>query len=570
MPRAEKPLEPGDSALTGFAGDLRTLREKAGSPPYRELARRALFSSTTLSDAAGGRRLPSLAVTLAYVRACDGDPDVWERRWRTTAAELNTPAAADGTAAPYRGLAAYSPEHAGFFSGRDRLLDTLTARVAADRLVVVVGPSGAGKTSLLRAGLAARLSGPIVSFTPGAHPLRTCAQHLADVGGCAAGTDPLAGVDDLRRRIQQLLGAEPAGTELLIVVDQFEELFTLCSDDERAQFVTTLLTATAMADSRLRLVLAVRADFEHRCAAVPGLADVLAHARLHVDPMTADELRLAITTPATRARCMIETPLLTTVVALAHVHPGALPWLSLALRLTWRRRSGTTLTLAGFQAIGEFGGLMASAAEDVFSTLSRPEQAVARDLFRRLVDPGDRPLFRTFDTGELDGAPVTADVIERFVQARVLVHDAHGVRLAHDTLLDAWPRLTTWLDEDPADLRAHRELSQAVSVWRRHDQDPCLLLRGGYLTAIRAWARHPRLLTIHEQAYLDASISAEAICENRPASGRRRDRLLATFAALLVLAFLAGIDLYPGACSSTSGDLAAVDFPFAFRTTRHQ
>lgn len=109
MPRAEKPLEPGDSALTGFAGDLRTLREKAGSPPYRELARRALFSSTTLSDAAGGRRLPSLAVTLAYVRACDGDPDVWERRWRTTAAELNTPAAADGTAAPYRGLAAYSP-----------------------------------------------------------------------------------------------------------------------------------------------------------------------------------------------------------------------------------------------------------------------------------------------------------------------------------------------------------------------------------------------------------------------------------------------------------------------------
>ncbi|WP_370961507.1 helix-turn-helix domain-containing protein [Amycolatopsis sp. cg9] len=503
MPRAENPLDLDGSPLTAFAAGLRALREHAGNPTYRELARRAHFSATTLSDAAGGRRLPSLAVTLAYVRACDGDDAEWERRWRATAAELTTPAPA-GETAPYRGLDAYDREDAGFFFGRDRLLDTLTALLPSHRCVVVTGPSGSGKTSLLRAGLLPRLSGPVVFTTP-------------------------ATAGDL------LAGPEAA----VVVLDQFEELFALGRDDERARSVTALLAARGGP----RVVLAVRADFEDRCAGLPGVSAALARARVVVGPMTADELRRAITTPAARARCMVETPLLTTAVALAHGRPGALPWLSHALLETWRRRSGSRLTLAGFQAAGELGGPLAGAAEAVFTGLGTAGQAVALDLFRRLADPEEGPT--AVADGELDDTPLTADVVGRFVRARVLVRDAHRLRLAHEAVLDAWPRL----DGRPggAGWRTHRDLTRAAATWRLHHRDPSLLLRGAHLAAVRAWARHPRYLTTHERAYLDASTAAGT----RPRPGWP-GRHIAVLAAALLLSVPARVDSGVAGCGPPS------------------
>ncbi|WP_439378654.1 nSTAND1 domain-containing NTPase [Amycolatopsis lexingtonensis] len=499
MPRAENPLEPDGSALTAFAAGLRALRENAGNPSYRELARRAHFSATTLSDAAGGRRLPSLAVTLAYVRACDGDADAWERRWRATAAELTTPAPADDSA-PYRGLDAYDRADAEFFFGRDRLVDTLLARIAAHRCVVVTGPSGSGKTSLLRAGLLPRLIGPVVFTTP-----------------ATAGD-------------RRLPDGEP-----LVVVDQCEELFAL-GPGERERVLGTLRGA--------RVVLAVRADFADRCAELLGPGEP--PARVDVGPMTADELRQAITGPAARARCMVETPLLATAVALAHGRPGALPWLSQALLETWRRRSGSRLTLAGFQAAGEFGAPLAGAAEAVFAALGRAGQAVARDLFRRLADPGEG--VRAVGAEELDDTPLTAGVVDRFVRARVLVRDAHRLRLAHEALPAAWPRLATWLEGDRAGWRTHRELTQAAATWRRHHRDPSLLLRGAHLAAVREWAAHPRHLTAHERAYLEASVAAE----DRPRRARH-GRHVALLAAVLVLSFPAPFD--SGLCGPPSAAL---------------
>ncbi|WSK78222.1 helix-turn-helix domain-containing protein [Amycolatopsis sp. NBC_01286] len=141
MPRAERPLDPDGSVLTQFAADLRKLREAAGGPPYRDLARLAHFSSTTLSDAAGGRRLPSLAVTLAYVTACDGDRAEWQRRWHAVSAELNDleleHADQAATTAPYVGLAAYRSSDAGRFFGRERLVDDLVARLRRQRFLAV-------------------------------------------------------------------------------------------------------------------------------------------------------------------------------------------------------------------------------------------------------------------------------------------------------------------------------------------------------------------------------------------------------------------------------------------------
>lgn len=215
MPRAERPLDDDGSSLTHFAFDLRKLREKAGSPPYRDLAKRAHYSSTTLSDAASGRRLPSLAVTLAFVAACDGDRDEWERRWHGLAAELNdTDWSLEPIGdAPYVGLSAYRPEDAQWFFGRERLVDDLIQRLTRQQFLAVFGPSGVGKSSVIRAGLVPKLrndqdAGPVVLFTPGAHPIRECAGQLAPLLGTTAvavEADLRAGPDALPSLSGQLL-----------------------------------------------------------------------------------------------------------------------------------------------------------------------------------------------------------------------------------------------------------------------------------------------------------------------------------------------------------------------------
>ncbi|HYS41982.1 MAG TPA: helix-turn-helix domain-containing protein, partial [Pseudonocardiaceae bacterium] len=154
MPRPERALDPDRGALARWAADLRRLREAAGNPGYRELARRAHFSPSTLADAAGGQKLPSLAVALGYVRACGGDVDAWRSRWQTLAAELaSTPeqlaSAEESGEAPYLGLATFQTEDADRFFGRTQMVRELTTRIGQQRFVAVFGPSGSGKSSLL-------------------------------------------------------------------------------------------------------------------------------------------------------------------------------------------------------------------------------------------------------------------------------------------------------------------------------------------------------------------------------------------------------------------------------------
>src|SRR5882757_4465827 len=181
LPRGERPLDDGDGPLLRFAADLRRLRERAGGPVYRELSRRAHYSTAVLSEAAGGRKLPSLAVTLAYVTACDGDAGLWERRWREVASELTPVETPQPCRSPYLGAAAFDIGDADRFFGRDALVDELVSAVGEHRLVFVHGSSGAGKSSLLRAGLAARGRRRVVVFTPGPHPIEECAVRLAVV-----------------------------------------------------------------------------------------------------------------------------------------------------------------------------------------------------------------------------------------------------------------------------------------------------------------------------------------------------------------------------------------------------
>lgn len=532
--RPERPLDPAAGPVQRLAHELRELRRTAGSPSYRAMAEgTAGFSATTLSQAAAGERLPTLAVVQGYVRACGGDPGAWETRWKEAEAAAGAAAVGDGgdDPAPYRGLARFEPDDHALFFGRDRLVDELCELVAAHRFAAVFGASGSGKSSLLRAGFLPRLREDIARqrcesvlrvFTPGARPAETYGHLLTVAEG------------------------EP---DSWVVVDQFEEVFTLCRDEaERARFLDLLLTARDP-DSRLRVLIAVRADFCARCAEHPGLAEALRVAGLPVGPMTADELREAVVRPAQAAGLLVERSLAATVVEEVLDRPGALPMLSHALLETWRRRRGRMLTTAAYEAAGGLNGAIAASAETVYGQLSAPQAAAARQLLLRLVEPGRG----TVDTGR----PLSRDellecvhpdipaVAERLARARLLTVDEEGVRLAHESLIGCWPRLHGWIDRNRERLRHHRQLTEAARAWLEHDRDPGTLYRGTRLArAEEMFPGHGSDLALSEaeRAFLTSAFDARE-AERRAAAGatRRARTLVGALSAVLAVALVAGI-----------------------------
>lgn len=516
MPRVERALE-GDGALTAFAAELRTLRQKAGSPPYRRLAAIAHYSATTLADAAGGQRLPTLAVLLAYVRACNGDVAEWERRWHVLAASLaeeRRQGSADGAATaesdeagscPYVGLAAFRTSEAGWFFGREQLADELLLGTRSRRFTVLSGPSGSGKSSLLRAGLLPRLdpadgtaAAPVLVFTPGPHPLDQCAIRLAGLSSTSAAAlhrelraDPRA----LHLAAGQAMDARglPEAVDLVLVVDQFEEVFTLCTDPrERADFISALLTAAGESNSRTRVVVGIRADFLSHCAQHPDLVEALRDAQIAVPPMSTEELRRAVSMPATIEGCTVEGALLARVVADAAGQPNALPLVSHALRETWRRRRGNTLSLAGYEASGGIHYALARTAEELYEGLTGGQQALARGILLRLVALGDgtEDTKRRLPRAELPDDTTTdlGPVLEALAAARLITLDAEGVELTHEALLHAWPRLRGWINTDRASLLIRQQMSEAATAWEREGRSPSALYRGERLTAARGMA----------------------------------------------------------------------------------
>ncbi|MEW1993724.1 WD40 repeat domain-containing protein [Streptomyces coelicoflavus] len=533
--RRERRLDPGAGPVQRFAAELRALRESVGRPTYRTMADKVPFSVTALSQAAAGRQLPTLAVTLAYVDVCGGDAEEWERRWRAASAEAAALAGPDdGTRPPYRGLTRYEPDDAALFFGRDRLVERLDGLTRAHRFTAVFGPSGSGKSSLLRAGLIPRLRAPapgagagagadaaaapaaVRVLTPGAAPMTTHADRL----------DPVPDTD----------------ADTWLIVDQFEELYTLCADPaERNAFVDRLLTATATAaDSRLRVVVAVRADFLGRCAEHPGLTAALQDATLLAGPMSREELREAVVRPAAASSLVVERALTTRLLDEVADAPGGLPLMSHALLETWRHRTGRTLTVTGYEAAGGLRGAVVRTAEEVYGELTAPQAGLARRILLRLVAPGDgtpdtrRPAGHAeLDLGDPDG---TRAVLDRLVAARLLTLDDGTVELAHEALITAWPRLRGWIDAERDRLRVHRALSEAARTWLALGRENAALYAGSRLAAAReAFAHDPRgrepapgELTPSERDFLAASI-------HRRRRAVRLRRGLSAVLALLVL-----------------------------------
>jgi WD40 repeat protein len=520
----------------------------------------------------------SAEIYQGVVRRAHGglDPAAWHQvivdgkegpadAWIHVPGDVDAPArvlAAGSARAPYLGLASFQPTDAERFFGRERLVDELVGRLAGQHFLAVFGASGSGKSSLLRAGLlptirAGRLPGsqdwPTILLTPGEHPFEELAIQLGALEGVATGAlraDLEAHSANLDLAVRQALVSRPPLAHILLLVDQFEEVFTLCSDEgERAGFINALLGAVHSPRSRTRVVLGVRADFYGRCGAYPDLVAALRDAQLLVGPMTEGELRAVITQPAVRAGLSIEPELVEAALDDARDEPGALPLLSHALLETWKRQRGRTLTQADFLAAGGVQGGVAQTAEDVYGGLAPAQRQIARRIFLRLTAIGegtvDTKRRASLDELRDDGyANETELVLDRLAAARLIVVGADSVEVAHEALIRSWPRLRAWLTEDRERLRLHRQLTQAAQEWDALGREPDALYRGVQLAAAKEWtAQRDQELNMLERAFLDASAAWEARSFILTRRSNRRLRALAAALAVLTLAAttLAGV-----------------------------
>lgn len=616
---------------SSFPTQLRRLRQERGLS-LTDLARRTHYSKGYLSKIETGTK----RATVDVARLCDhvlgADGELLRLVQQAPPRDGQPDGQTDGESAarqpdatcPYRGLSAFTPQDAEWFFGRERataaLVERIFERVGSGPLMLVA-PSGAGKSSLLNAGLVPALKRgdfpmpgaerwPVVLLTPTSRPLDELLERTAK----AVGGDLGVTVEAVRENPAALLAAVRAMADEppsapgdrrppplcpVLIVDQFEELFTLCPDHEERRAYVRVLRALATTgpadDSRAPavVVLGVRADFTGSCLGLPELTPVLTDGLFVLAPMSVAELRESITRPAELAGVTLEpglVPLLLRDAGLRDAglrdapdatlrgtaHPvgtgaaqpggigaaqptgigadetpsGALPLVSHALLATWQRRTDSALTVDGYERAGGIQGAIARTAENVFARLYPAEQRTIRRILSRLVVVADgagatrRRTSRTALTEQLGDADGAAAALDAFVRARLITLDSDTVQITHEALLHAWPRLRDWIHADRAGLLLHQQLAHAAAEWERERRDPSALYRGTRLETVRAWADESdgwSRLGPGEEAFLRASQAEED--GRRRQAGRQirlRQSLLATLAVLLGLAVTAG------------------------------
>ena len=439
---------------------------------------------------------------------------------------------------PFLGLATFDAAHAEYFFGRERLIAELVAGLVGSPLICVVGPSGSGKSSAVRAGLLPALADGAL---PGSERWRQVLMR--------PGERPLMELRSaLRGEPSEIVAALAPGERLVLTVDQFEETFTACrSGAERAEFIEALVVAARDRDKRVALVLAMRADFYGRCAAHEELAELVGANQVLVGPMRRDELRRAIELPARRAGLRVEGALIDALVAEVRDEPGGLPLLSTALLELWREREGRVLRLSAYSQTGGVRGAVGRLAEQAYLRLAEPEREAARRLLMRLADASGEATFLRRrvprDEVDLDGDEPTATALVALTGSRLVTVDEKTVEVAHEALLREWPRLRAWLEEDAEGRRLHQHLTQSARDWRTANRDPGELYRGARLASIIDWAgHHERELSELERDFLaESSAQAELEAERQRRLNRRLWALLAGSGVLLALALVAGV-----------------------------
>lgn len=430
---------------------------------------------------------------------------------------------------PYRGLQAFHEEHAKFFYGRAALTQWLVEALRSEnRFLAVLGASGSGKSSVVRAGLtpalrAGKLPGSehwlIATMKPGARPLEALAAliapHLPDDKSQALRL--LQWQDDLRKdertlhAAARLLTARDSVGRFLIIVDQFEETFTQCQDaQERQRFLDNLLYAADIVQGNTLVVLTMRSDFYTHASAYPTLIDHIAAHQVNVTPMSVDELRQAMEAPAQQVGLSLDPGLVDNILAEIADRPGILPLLEHTLEQLWQHRVGRRLTFDSYRAIGGVHGALARWAEKSYADLTPEQQKAADRLLLRLVQlaEGRQPVRDRVPLSHLEPAAV----VEKLISARLLTTEQAAVgeetlvTVAHEALFDSWPRLQQLVRDSAADLAMRHALAQAAQEWQAHEQDDSYLYHGTRLDRVLDWAAvHSHEVEELEDKFLDRS-----------------------------------------------------------------
>jgi hypothetical protein len=490
---------------------------------------------------------------------------------------------------PYRGLQFFDVADAGFFFGREALTEWLVNELRPkaaggreSRFLGILGSSGSGKSSLARAGLLAALKRgdlagstdwPFAVFRPGAEPLENAAFALSQAAGSAA--TPSA-IRDLMREFREsdrtlhlfarlALNNAPPDRRLVLLVDQFEEVFTLCRDEKaRRALVDNVTHAATVAGGQTIVLLTLRADLYGECSAYPPLAAALSDHQVLVGPMQEEELRRAIERPANLVGCEFEPGLVEDLLDEMEGQPGALPLLQYTLLELWGGREGRRLTHACYQSLGRVEGALERRAEQVYERFSEPERQVCRRVFLRLVQPLESGNYSKRRVNVSDFMPVEGDrpMVERVVaelagpEARLLTIEtstaplqvryasagagaegalhraspeakpAQHLDVAHESLIRSWGRLRRWLDEDMEFQLWQKRLRLSLEEWERTSRHPESLLRGALLREAERWLEERRDdLNLEEREFIEAGAAVQLLREEEEREQQRELKL---------------------------------------------
>lgn len=516
-----------------FAEALTTLRSAAGLT-VRDAVERSGGLHGTVSGWFSGQHLPTRASTpmfVALLEAC-GVVDEEERtRWSEAVQRVRalTARRRGGTTVPYRGLEPFRAEDADWFFGRAELTSALVQRVASaicgesSRQFMVIGASGSGKSSLLHAGLA-----PTIVADPRFDGWRV--EILQPGSGSIPISDP--------------------GERTVLIVDQFEELWTQCDHPQREEFVRAL----AELDDKTVVVIGMRADFYGRAAEVPFLLPLLDDSPIVVGPLTEHQLRDVIVAPAVMSGMTVQRELIQVLIqeltprgSVTANDAGTLPLLSHALLGTWQRSTRKTLTVSDYYATDGIAGAVQQSAEEVYGELTERQQQLARRIFLRLVNVDDATQTRRRAArAELflgDDVDDVNTVIDHFALRRLLTVDEETVEVSHEILLSAWSRLRNWIDSDRAGLAAHRRFTYSAQEWENSGRDSSALLGLGRLHIAEEWlgeetgGARSADLNGTEREFLAASIAHRD--QQEKDEGRRTRVLRRLVSALAVVSVIA-------------------------------
>ena len=604
-----------EQSVLEFAGVLRQLRAEARLT-QEELAEAAGLSPRSVSDlerginrtahketaellaGALGLAGPARAVFVAAARGRAPAAEVLAavRGEASAASEVQPAESLVWSGCPYLGLVPFGERDARVFYGRGELVAQLVQRLAGRLdgagMLVVAGESGAGKSSLLRAGLMPWLGAgalgpgserwPRRVIQPTGRPVRELAMALAEVAGAdpvsvyrslsaAPGEAPMLAELAVRTAAGRVpdpgpggpAGAAACAPRLVLAVDQFEELFTAAGDEEdgrveREGFIAALHAAATVPAGPHKLpaalvVVAVRADYLGRLIADPTLKAWVDAGLFTVGPMSEAEVRLAVTGPAAEAGLVVEPTLVEAVVAELRegagggLGSGVLPLMSQAMAATWQYREGSALTLRGYRRAGGVADAVNRSAQAAYDTLTSRQQDAARLVFTQLtvITPDGQLARRRCSRADLrsPGSPMAADIdaaIDVFSAQRLLVLGEDSVEICHDALLQAWKQLRDWLGDDQLDRALYSQVLTDADTWNSSGRDSSYLYRAGRLATIGAattrWQAAPTRyppLTGTARAFLDAAHHAAR------RSTRRRQGAVAILALLTALAVAA-------------------------------